>query len=303
MTRKDEEASERKAPSGKAKPSKAETRTKAAAKRDKEEESAGGQEPSGRPEPDTPASDTASTARSDQPTRVLFIHPAYPGQFTAIGTELNKRPDFECFGLVHQGMSPQVAAAGEGMPHFTFLPDGELAQYTYPGTSVVEYGARNAAGIAAALLSIKQVMSFDAIVGHAGFGSTLYLKSLMDCALISYAELPSYQTLASRVDFPHMLDTVFAGRIFESLIYTSIINSDLGVVPSEHAKGLYPPELRSKIRVQMEGFDAENVPSGGPAEREALGLPTEGKLIGFFGRTLEAVRGFDIFLHAAKRLL
>lgn len=305
MTRKDEEASARKSLSGKSKPSKEETRTKSPAKRAKEEESAGGEELSLRLEPDSPALDTTapSTApRADRPTRVLFIHPAYPSQFTAIGTELNKRSDFECFGLVHHGMAAQVAAAGAAMPHFTFLPDGEISASTYPGTSVFELATRNAAGIAAALLSLKQVMSFDAIVGHAGFGSTLYLKSLMDCALISYAELPSYQTLASRVDFPHMLDTVFAGRTFESLIYTSIINSDLGIVPSEHAKGLYPPELRSKIRVQMEGFDAENVPAGGPAEREALGLPVEGKLIGFFGRTLEAVRGFDIFIHVAKRL-
>lgn len=302
MTRKDEEASERKSPSGKPKPSRKRARTKANAKRDKEEEeSEGGTELAGRLEADSAATDSVAT--STAPTRVLFIHPAYPSQFTAIGTELNKRPDFECFGLVHHGMTPQVAAAATtGMTHFTFLPDGDLTPYTYPGTSVFEYATRNAAGIAAALLSIKQVVSFDAIVGHAGFGSNMYLKSLMDCALISYAELPSFQALASRVDFPHSLDTVFAGRTFESLIYTSMINSDLGVVPSEHAKGLYPEELRSKIRVQMEGFNAENIPSGGPAEREALGLPAEGKLIGFFGRTLEAVRGFDIFIHVAKRL-
>lgn len=320
MTPKDEEVPKRKSFIGKTKLTKTGVRLKSTAKAEAEEERSAGTESDARPEPadrpetaspptelpqtESPPAGAVSTAsaESDAPLRVLFIHPAYPSQFTSIGAELDKRPDFECFGMVHNNMAAQVAASPSGMPHFTFLPDGEISALTYPGTSVFEYATRNAMGIAAALMSIKQTMSFDAIVGHAGFGSTLYLKSLMDCAVISYAELPSFQSAASRLDFPHGLDTVLAGRTFESLIHSSLLSSDLAVVPSEYAKGLYPKELRSRVRVQMEGFDTENAPTGGPEERTALGLPVEAKLIGFFGRTLEAVRGFDIFMHVAKRL-
>lgn len=253
----------------------------------------------------TAASATAAPPESsppEEPLRVLFIHPAYPSQFTAIGEALNKTPGFECYGLVHNDMAAGVEASGAEMQHFGFQPDGQTTAYTYPYISPIEYAARNATGIASALTTICQTVRFDAIVGHAGFGSSIYLKGFLDCALISYAELPSFQTAAARLDFPPSLDTVLAGRTFESLIYTSILNSDLGVVPSEYAKGLYPPELQPKIRVQMEGFDAEHTPAGGPEERAALGLPAEGRLIGFFGRTLEAVRGFDIFIHVAERL-
>ena len=239
---------------------------------------------------------------AEQKLRVLFVHPAYPNQFTSIGVELNKLPGFECYGLVHNDMGAQVVASGAGMQHFGFTPDGQTSPYTYPYIGPYEYAARNATGIVNALLTINQAHKLDAIVGHAAFGSSIYLNGLLDCAVVSYAELPGFQTAAARLEFPHTLDTVFAGCTFESLIYTSILNSDLGIVPTEYARSLYPPELRPKIRAQMEGFDADSTPSGGPDERAALGLPVDARLIGFFGRTLEAVRGFDIFVQTAKRL-
>jgi glycosyltransferase involved in cell wall biosynthesis len=52
----------------------------------------------------------------------------------------------------------------------------------------------------------------------------------------------------------------------------------------------------------MEGFDVTNIPTGGPSARAELGLPVEGRIVGFFGRTLEAVRGFDTFVQVARRL-
>jgi len=238
----------------------------------------------------------------DRPLRVLFIHPVYPNQFTALGAEVGKSPGFECFGLTHQGFGPMVSAAESGMPHFGFLPDGATTMNTYPHLTTFEYGMRNARGIANVLMAMGREYRFDAVVGHASFGATLYLKAILDAAVISYVELPGNQLAAARLEFPYTLDNVFSSCAFEALVYASVLNSDLGVVPSKHTKDLFPPGLRPKIRVQSEGFAIENLPSGGPAERQALGLPVEARLVGFFGRTLEAVRGFDIFVQVAKRL-
>jgi glycosyltransferase involved in cell wall biosynthesis len=237
-----------------------------------------------------------------RPLRVLFVHPAYPNQFTDIGAELDKDPGFVCYGLVHQEMGPAVAAAGTGIPHFGFLPDGAPAPNAYSYLTGFEEGLRNARGIVQTLLAIQPGYQFDAIVGHAGFGATLYLKTIQAGAIISYAELPSYQAATARREFPLPLETQLAGTAVESLIYTSLLRSDLGIVPSEHAKRYFPPELQSKIRVQMEGFAVTEVPPGGAAERAALGLPLDTPLVGFFGRTLEAARGFDIFVQVARRL-
>jgi len=44
------------------------------------------------------------------------------------------------------------------------------------------------------------------------------------------------------------------------------------------------------------------LPHDVPALRRRLGLPPDGPIVAFFGRTLEAVRGFDVFLKVAARL-
>jgi len=242
--------------------------------------------------------------RTPQPrsVRVLFIHPSFPNQFTALAAELHKAPGFSCFGMVHAGWGPTVVAAAAPFPHFGFLPDGQSTAWTYPYAATFEDGMRNGRGVVSTLLAMHAANQFNVIIGHAAFGVTLYLKSLLPCAVISYVELPGYQTVAARPEFPITMDVVLASRAYEGLLYASILNSDLCIVPSEHAKQLLPSELQSKARVQMEGFDADAAPTGGPAERAALGLPVHTPVVGFFGRTLEAVRGFDIFVEVAKRL-
>jgi glycosyltransferase involved in cell wall biosynthesis len=234
--------------------------------------------------------------------RVLFVHPSYPNQFSAIGAQLNNDPHFQCCALVHQAFGPQVLAERSRMPHFGFQPDGQTNGFSYPYAVPFEDGMRNGRGIAHALLALDQAYHFDAIVGHAAFGSTLHLRDITNAAVISYAELPGYQTAMARPEFPITIDLLLSSQAYKALLYASMMHSDLCVAPSEHAKRLLPPELQAKTRVQMEGFDTENSPQPGPEERAALGLPKEAPLIGFFGRTLEAVRGFDVFVEVAKRL-
>ena len=235
------------------------------------------------------------------PIRVLFVHPAFPNQFTAIGVELNRQTGFECYGLTHWSNGPSVASSS-GIPHFGFVPDGAVTNYSYPYLQTFENGLRNARGIAQTLSSINMAHHFDVVVGHAGFGASLFHKDLLDCATIAYVELPGYQSASARPDFPSNADMIFGQVSYEALVYASILHSDLCVTPSEHARRLLPCELQSKTRVQMEGFDVTNIPTGGSAERAELGLPVDGPLVGFFGRTLEAVRGFDIFVQVARRL-
>ncbi|MBI1762145.1 MAG: glycosyltransferase [Acidobacteria bacterium] len=234
--------------------------------------------------------------------RVLFIHPSFPNQFSALATTLNAQPGFECYGLVNQAFLPAVAAAEPGLPYFGFVPDAQGATHAYPLLETFESGARNGLGIAAVLPALQQTYRFDAIIGHAAFGATLFLKYLFDGALISYVELPSFQTAAARLEFPPTFENALVGTVYEALIASSVLHSDLCITPSAHARRLFPLELQAKVRVQMEGFETEHLPTGGPDARAALGLPVEAKLVGFTGRTLEAVRGFDIFAQMARRL-
>lgn len=239
--------------------------------------------------------------KGETPARVLFVHPSYPNQFCAIAEALNQEPSYECYGLVHQALAPQPGANGR-VPYFGFVPDGQVDAYAYPFSTTFENGLRNARGILYALLNLMPHVQFDVIVGYAGFGSILMVKQLTGAAVLAYSELPGYHSAAARPAFPLTMDQALSSQAFEALNYASLLQADLCVVPSQHTRRLFPPELQPKIRVQMEGFDAEAIPAGGPAQRAALGLPSDAPIVGFFSRTLEAVRGFDIFLNVARRL-
>lgn len=232
--------------------------------------------------------------------RVLFIHPAYPNQFTEIARVLHAQGDLEIVGLVDQAMLPQ--AADDPVPHLGFTADGAPTPGSYPFVNTFESGIRQARGLAQQLVQLRQTQPVDVVVGHAGFGTTLYAKPLLGCAVVAYAELPGYHAQAARPEFPFVLDQLLSSGACEALTYTSLLHADRGVVPSHHAKRLFPPELHPKIRVQMEGFDVDAMPPGGPDVRRSLGLPAEGPVVGFFGRTLEAVRGFDVFAQVVRRL-
>jgi glycosyltransferase involved in cell wall biosynthesis len=237
---------------------------------------------------------------SDEFLRVLFVHPSYPSQFANLGNELNQHPNFQCFALAHEACGPMIRAARPGMPYFLFRPDGEANPYSYPFALPFEAGMRNGRGIAQTFVALDAAYHFDAVVGHAAFGSTLHLRDLTNAAVISYAELPGYQSMMARPEFPITFDMLLSSQSYKALLYASMMHSDLCVAPSEHAKRLLPCELQHKTRVQMEGFTV--AAGGGQEERAALGLPLDVPLVGFFGRTLEAIRGFDIFVQSAKRL-
>jgi glycosyltransferase involved in cell wall biosynthesis len=85
-------------------------------------------------------------------------------------------------------------------------------------------------------------------------------------------------------------------------VFSAAINSDAVIVPSLHAGNLFPDELKGKIRVRMEGFRLPLLHSDKKALRKKLGLPEQGLIVGIASRTLEAMRGFDVFLKVAKQL-
>ena len=240
-------------------------------------------------------------ASGESTIEVLFIHPSYPSQFTAIAAELNRRPGYRCTGLTGQVFLPAVPAESD-VVYYGFASDGQVTDQTYPFAGSFEAGMRNARGIANALLTIPRNARYDVVIGHASFGSSLYLGPLLDSAIIAYGELPGYQAAAARPCFPLTVDQALAGQSLEALHYLAMLQADLCIVPSAHARSLYPAELQPKIRVQMEGFDAGTIPDGSRSTRQALGLPADRPIVGFFSRTLEAVRGFDIFLRVAHRL-
>jgi glycosyltransferase involved in cell wall biosynthesis len=232
---------------------------------------------------------------------VLFIHPSHPNQFTRIAHRLARRKGWRCAFLVDDRFTEAVRSEDPPIPYYGFqeqpVPEDlpllarPLEEATRRGRAILECAAR-----------IHAETPFDAAVGHACFGTTFLLAPLLGVPVVSYVELPGHFTLYSRREFPPVYDHLLQDVPLRSLVYSSVLHSELAVVPSAHARSLFPEELRHKVRVRMEGFALPAPAPRRAALRRDLRLPEEAPVVGFTGRSLEAVRGFDVFLEAARRI-
>jgi glycosyltransferase involved in cell wall biosynthesis len=232
---------------------------------------------------------------------VVFVHPSHPNQFTGIAHALSRKRGWECAFLVDRAFAGQVRQDGPAIAYYGYGEEASPLSGTYY-TRCIEEGARRGKAIVEALAHIHASTGIDAVVGHASFGATLFVREILKVPVVSYVELPGYYPAFCREEFPGRYPQSLMDVALRSLIHSSVIHSDLCVVPSAYARNLFPPELRGKVRVRMEGFDVPPAATDRESLRRELGIAGEGPVIGFAGRTLEAVRGFDVFVRAAGKI-
>jgi glycosyltransferase involved in cell wall biosynthesis len=231
--------------------------------------------------------------------KVVFVHPSHPNQFTQIAYGLANRPGFSCSCLVLEAFSTQIRSSNPPIGFYGYREEPtpeSSAWFIQP----MEKGARCGKAVVEALAHLKASGEVDVVVGHAVFGATLFVRQLLGIPVVSYVELPGFHTLYSRPEFPAQYWQSMTHVTLQSLVWSSVLCSDLSIVPSQHASDLFPAPLRDRVRVQMEGFRPVPPVADRVLLRRELGLPEDGPLIGFAARTLEAVRGFDIFAKAAR---
>jgi glycosyltransferase involved in cell wall biosynthesis len=233
--------------------------------------------------------------------KVVFVHPSHPNQFTRIAHALAEREGWECAFLVHEKLTDAVRADDPPIAYYGFHEDTAAG----PGghyTQCLEDGIGCGRAVVEALAPLHAAGAVDVVVGHASFGTTFFVRELLQVPVVAYVELPGYFPIYCRDEFPAQVEQRLMDVTLRALIHASVVQSDVCVVPSRHARNLFPPELRAKIRVQPEGFDLPPLTRDKRALRRALRIPWSGPVIGFAGRTLEAVRGFDVFVKMAKAI-
>lgn len=230
--------------------------------------------------------------------KVVFVHSTYPSQFTEIANNLAKRQGWECSFLVSEDYSASVQAANPPIAYYGYQEErGRNGAAFY--LQNMEEGTRRGKAVLEALAHLRAAAGIDVVVGHASFGTTFFVREILNLPVVSYVELPGYFSLYCRGEFPIQYSQRLVDGAFRALVNASVLNSNITIVPSAHAKSLFPPELRPKIRVCPEGFKLP--PLGGKAVlRREAGLDPGRPVVGFAARTLEAVRGFDTFVDAAK---
>ncbi len=234
--------------------------------------------------------------------QILFVHPNFPAQFGPVISRLNQRADVECVfaTAVGRGVGNDL---GVRVVHFEVQGGATRATHycsrTFENavwqTHAVHEACRRASGLKPNL-----------IVGHSGFGSTLFLRELFDCPILGFFEY-FYRGHASDMDFrpefpPREIDYLRA-QTRNAMLLLDLENCDAGYTPTRWQYSRFPDAYRPKLDVIHDGIDTDFWRRRA-VQRQIAGEPIDPdtRIVTFAVRGLEAMRGFDVFVRVAKRI-
>ncbi len=232
---------------------------------------------------------------------VLFIHQNFPAQFGHIAAHLVEQHDCECTFL-----SQRKSVSDAKIRRLQYQPQGGATERTPYLTRTFENAVAHAAGVYMALKRVPEVKP-DLIVAHAGFGSSLYLRELYDVPIINHFEY-YYHTHNSDLDFrpelPPSEDKLLRGRTRNAMILLDLDNCDVGYTPTRFQYGLFPAEYHGKVHIIFDGVETRIFRRMESLPRRIGGrdIGPDTRVVTYCARGLESMRGFDIFMQAAKRI-
>jgi glycosyltransferase involved in cell wall biosynthesis len=231
----------------------------------------------------------------------LFIHQNYPAQFGHVAASLARRRGFRCTFV-----SQQPPGTADGVERIQYhLRGGATAQSHYCSRTF-ENAAWHSHAVYEALAARPDVRP-DLVVAHSGFLSTVFLRELYDCAVVNYFEY-FYRTRNSdmdfRPDFPCPAVNRLRARARNAVVLLDLENCDAGYSPTRWQRGLFPRCFQDKLRTIFDGMDTRVWKPAPGAPRRVLDrvIPDGVRIVTYVSRGFESIRGFDIFMQAAKKL-
>jgi glycosyltransferase involved in cell wall biosynthesis len=238
--------------------------------------------------------------------RALFLHQNFPGQFLHIAAALQDAKGNDIRAITDAAnQRPDLVPTRRY--RFTDAYDGThyLARHFASRVGRGEVAARE-------MQALKhEGFDPDIVVGHPGWGETLFVKDVWpQTRLIVHAEY-YYQPAGGDTDF----DAEFAHATFESRARTRMKNAvmlaalsdaEFGVAPTQWQGDSFPREMKHKIAIMHEGIDTE-LASPDKAARITLGnglsFRAGDEVITFVNRNLEPYRGYHVFMRALPDIL
>lgn len=238
-------------------------------------------------------------------SRILFVHNFFPGQFGFLANALVQ------FGheVVALGGKPSVDMPGVSLVRWhhkrgttpNILPAAIRAEADM---------IRAAAALEAGRGLAERGFSPDVIVGHPGWGETLYLKELWpDARLILYAEF-FYSSTGGELGFdPEFGEVTLAERCRavskSATLALAYSQADRLVSPTLFQASRLPESFLSRTAIIHEGVDLKEVlPT--PDASITIGGKTFGgdrPVVTFASRVLEPLRGCHTFFRSLPKIL
>jgi glycosyltransferase involved in cell wall biosynthesis len=247
--------------------------------------------------------------------KLLYVHQNFPAQFGHIASHLVNQLKWECSFVSET--PPGVAG---GVQKIQYKLAGGATQQNHFCTRTFENTVWHCDGVYQAMKQLKNYKP-DLIVGHSGFGSTLFLREL-------YPDVPCLNLFEfyykphgadSDMDFRHDLgweledQKHLRARCRNAMILLDLQNCDAAYAPTEFQRSRFPAEYLPKIEVIFDGVDRMvynglngtlRPPIGKREPRTICGvsIPADTRIVTYVSRGFESMRGFDIFIQTANRI-
>jgi glycosyltransferase involved in cell wall biosynthesis len=240
--------------------------------------------------------------------KILFVHQNFPGQFLHLAPALAAR-GHHCLAL-----TDVVNTRPSDIPvvKYTHAAQKVDAAQTRLGRNYTTMSDRGVT-VARAAVQMRDAQGYtpDIIVGHSGWGETLFLKEVWPQAkLIVYAEF-YYKGRGADVGFdpefsPGSFDQVMIAQGRTAHLGQALTHADAGLSPTEWQASTYPAPLRRMIDVIFDGVNTQ-ILAPNPAATLGLSnghtLRAGDEVLTFVNRNLEPYRGYHIFMRALPAVL
>lgn len=238
--------------------------------------------------------------------KILFTHQNFPGQFKHVCLQLGREPANQLVFLTKPTQNRIT-----GVRRVEYEVNREPAKSTHHYIREYERGILFGQATARAAHDLRR-RGFvpDIMIGHNGWGETLFLKDVYpDVPLLSYFEF-FYRAKGADTGFdpetPLTIDDVLRIRAKNSINLLGLDASDWGLSPTEWQRGRYPEVYRPRISCIHEGVDTQGVapnPDGFLEFNDGKRVTAQDEVITYVARNLEPYRGFHIFMRALPEIL
>jgi glycosyltransferase involved in cell wall biosynthesis len=237
----------------------------------------------------------------------LFIHQNFPAQYRHVVEHLAREPGNRVYFISQPNTNSMP-----GVTKVTYPKDtrGPINCHAY--SVEIDRAICNGAAVAEVCQRLREEgFRPDLIVGHSGWGETLFVKDI-------YPEVPLlanfefyYHARGVDVGFDPEFTSIFHDplrlRTRNATNLLAFDAADWGHSATRWQRSLFPPEMRPRITRLHEGVDTELARPNAGARFEIPGtqrvLAPGDPVITYVARNLEPYRGFHIFMRALPAVL
>ena len=240
--------------------------------------------------------------------KILFVHQNYPGQYKHLLKRLEAAREHDIVFLTQRREVPDPA----GHRILRYTPSHKAAGDAYALSK--DYETCTAAGVKVANICRKldrEGFRPDIVIGHAGWGETLFLKEVWPgVPVLAYFEY-FYSAVGGAVGFDpeypisDQMPFIMAAR--NATQWVALGSCDAGQTATRWQFNRYPKPFQDRLTVVHEGIDTEALKPD-PAAELGLGrldrpLTRADEVVTYIARNLEPTRGFHVFMRALPAIL